>query len=95
MKRLYTINGVCLVLYFHTVNTNYGTISEMICETILNDSRYTDIYRRAGVLSSREPTKEGQLQLLHRAARWWGVWLKSGELFIREPLGRSTCSRGR
>jgi hypothetical protein len=43
-------------------------------------------------LSSREPTKEGHLQLPHRAARWWGVWLKSGELFIREPLGRSTCS---
>ncbi|MGC0777638.1 MAG: hypothetical protein WCD68_10555, partial [Candidatus Acidiferrum sp.] len=46
------------------------TIDEMICETILNDSRYTNIYYRAGLLSSREPTKEGHLQLLHRAARW-------------------------
>jgi len=47
-----------------------GTISEMICETILNDSGYPKIYCTAGLLSSREPTKEGHLQLLHRAARW-------------------------
>lgn len=67
----------------------------MICETILNNFRYTKIYRREGLLSSREPTKEGHLQLLHRAAQRCGVWLKSGELFIREPLGCSSCSRGR
>lgn len=42
----------------------------MICETILNDSGYPKIYCTAGLLSSREPTKEGHLQLLHRAARW-------------------------
>jgi len=34
MKRLYTSNGLCFVLYFHIVHTNYGIVIEMTRETI-------------------------------------------------------------
>ena len=81
MKRLYTSDDVRFVLYFHIVHTNCATIDEMICETILNDSRYTNIYYRAGLLSSREPTKEGHLQLLTPRSAV-GVWLESGRLYL-------------
>jgi hypothetical protein len=55
----------------------------MISETILGALR-----RPAGPeLSSRKPTRQGHLQLLQCVVRWRGVWLKSGELHIREPLG--------
>jgi hypothetical protein len=68
---------------FSYFNTNSGIIIEMINATILGALR-----RPAGPeLSSREPTRQGHLQLLQCVVRWRGVWLKSGELHIREPLG--------
>jgi hypothetical protein len=41
MKRLYTSGGAFVVLYFHIVPMIYGTITEMISETILGTLRST------------------------------------------------------